>query len=196
MHDKLSGPESIFSEGIPVKDHGKSALSASTPLALTNHTAIDADTDVRVVGPAHVSAGAKIVDIPGPYFIGLLRGVSGRSAAKTGLPGRRSAARVKSPRSEKAIKRRKRTPVLLIFIQKLIESLRQTEVAHILPTESFHDLLPQIIRDLPGARKVAPVESSIAIRGMPPVLQCTRSDPNRIAGLLLRQSLRLTEFDQ
>ena len=171
-------------------------MSASTPLALINHTAIDADTDVRVVGPAHVSAGAKIVDIPGPYFIGLLRGVSGRSAAKTGLPGRRSAARVKSPRSEKAIKRRKRTPVLLIFIQKLIESLRQTEVAHVLSAESFHDLLQEIFRDLPGARKVAPVEPSIAIRGMPPVLQCTRSDPNRIAGLLLRQSLRLTEFDQ
>ena len=170
MRDKLFGPDSIFSEGIPEKEHGE-------------------------VVPDRVSAGTKIGEVLGPYFIGLLRAVSGRSAAKTGLPGR-SAACVQSSRSEKAVKRRKRTPVLLIFIQKLIESLHQTEVAHIFPAESLHDLLPQILRDLPRARQVAPVEPSIAIRGMPPVLQCTRSDPNRFAGLPLRQSLRLSKFDQ
>ncbi len=178
----------IFLRTISAKDH----------LTLTgthNHTAIDVDNDVRVVEPARVSAGAKIGDVPGPYFIRLLRAVSGRPAAETGFPGG-SAARVQSPRSEKTVKRRERTPVLLVFIQKLVESLRQAEIAHILPTESLHDLLPQILRDLPGTRKIAPVEPSIAIRGMPPVLQCTRSNSNCFAGQPLRQSQRLTEIDQ
>jgi len=164
VRDKLFGPDSIFSEGIPEKEHGE-------------------------VVPDRVSAGTKIGEVLGPYFIGLLRAVSGRSVAG------RSAACVQSPRSENAVKRRENT-VLLILIQKLVESLRQTEIAHIRPTESLHDQLPQILRDLPGARKVAPVEPSIAIRGMPPVLQCTRSDPNCFAVLLLRQLLRLTEFDR
>ena len=169
MHDKLFEPDSKFSEGIPEKEHDE-------------------------VVSARVSAGTKIGEVLGPYFIGLLRAVSGRSVAEADFPGR-SAACVQSPRSENAVKRRENT-VLLILIQKLVESLRQTEIAHIRPTESLHDQLPQILRDLPGARKVAPVEPSIAIRGMPPVLQCTRSDPNCFAVLLLRQLLRLTEFDR
>ena len=118
MHDKLSGPDSIFSEGISEKAHGKISIVCVEHPGTHNHTAIDVDNDVRVVEPARVSAGAKIGDVPGPYFIRLLRAVSGRPAAETGFPGG-SAARVQSPRSEKTVKRRERTPVLLVSSRSL-----------------------------------------------------------------------------
>lgn len=86
MRDKLLGPDSIFSEGIPEKEHGE-------------------------VVPARVSAGTKIGEVPGPYFIGLLRGVSGRSVVEAGFPGR-SAACVQSTHSEKAVKRRENICIL------------------------------------------------------------------------------------
>ena len=45
MRDKLFGPDSIFSEGIPEKEHGE-------------------------VVPGRVSAGTKIGEVLRPYFMG------------------------------------------------------------------------------------------------------------------------------
>ena len=73
---------------------------------------------------------------------------------------------------------------------------RETKIPHIGFAEAIYDLLTQVLRDLPRARKVAAVEPAITIRSMPPVLQRPWGNADCLAGLLLRQSFRLTEFDQ
>ena len=59
----------------------------------------------------------------------------------------------------------------LVFIEQLVEGLRQTKIPHIGFAEAIYDLLTQVLRDLPRARKVAAVLPAITIRCMPPVLQ-------------------------
>ena len=46
---------------------------------------------------------------------------------------------------------------LLVFIEQLVEGLRQTKIPHIGFAEAIYDLLTQVLRDLPRARKVAAV---------------------------------------
>ena len=45
----------------------------------------------------------------------------------------------------------------LVFIEQLVEGLRQTKIPHIGFAEAIYDLLTQVLRDLPRARKVAAV---------------------------------------
>ena len=75
-------------------------------------------------------------------------------------------------------------------------SMSETKIPHIGFAEAIYDLLTQVLRDLPRARKVAAVEPAITIRCMPPVLQRPWGNADCLAGLPLRQSFRLTEFDQ
>ena len=114
---------------------------------------------------------------------------------------RRRASRVGARRAfnPRALKRRysvERAPVLLVFIEQLVEGRRQTKIPHIGFAEAIYDLLTQVLRDLPRARKVAAVEPAITIRCMPPVLQRPWGNADCLAGLPLRQSFRLTEFNQ
>ena len=104
-----------------------------------------------------------------------------------------SAERVENKRNGYS-KKTLHTP--LVFIEQLVEGLRQTKISHIGFAEAIYDLLTQVLRDLPRARKVAAVEPAITIRCMPPVLQRPRGNADCLAGLPLRQSFRLTEFDQ
>ena len=79
-----------------------------------------------------------------------------------------SAERVENKRNGYS-KKTLHTP--LVFIEQLVEGLRKTKIPHIGFAEAIYDLLTQVLRDLPRARKVAAVEPAITIRCMPPVLQ-------------------------
>lgn len=139
MRDKLFGPDSIFSEGIPEKEHGE-------------------------VVPDRVSAGAKISEVPGPYFIGLLRGVSGRSVTEADFPGR-SAAYIQSTHSEKEVKSRENICILCFHPEACRGTASNRDSAH--PPGR---IAPRSASANPpgfdGARKVAAVEPPISIRGM------------------------------
>ncbi len=65
-----------------------------------------------------------------------------------------SAERVENKRNGYS-KKTLHTP--LVFIEQLVEGLRQTKIPHIGFAEAIYDLLTQVLRDLPRARKVAAV---------------------------------------
>ena len=63
-----------------------------------------------------------------------------------------SAERVENKRNGYS-KKTLHTP--LVFIEQLVEGLRQTKIPHIGFAEAIYDLRTQVLRDLPRARKVA-----------------------------------------
>ena len=65
-----------------------------------------------------------------------------------------SAERVENKRNGYS-KKTLHTP--LVFIEQLVEGLRQTKIPHIGFAEAIYDLLTQVLRDWPRARKVAAV---------------------------------------